>query len=249
MENSKLISLLRTFDDSEFRRFDKFVKSPYCNNSKAIQNLWEQLKKYSPNYAASGLDTEKFFKKVFPKEAYDEKKLRQLRSRLLKLIEEFLAIEQFKKDEFLVQQKLAKDYYEKDLYHWFEEGYRNIIDFINKKSVLNELDYLQLNQLHHELFFNQRSKKSKPNPPDLEACSHQLNHYYELKKLKYLCEWKCRTFFTKEDLPERLVGQRINTENIDQELPLFQLYQRIYTMFDQGYELSLIHISEPTRPY
>ncbi len=233
MHDTKLIILLRTFEEREIKALDKFIQSPYFNNSKTISHLWIYLKKYAPIFDAPQLVKEKIFKKIFPKLSYDDKKLRQLRSRLFKLVEEFLAIEQFKKERFLVQKKLATAYYEKGIYNWFEDNYRELIQDIEKKSIQNEDEYLASIQLHHELFFNQRSTKHTPNPPDLLKCTEQLENFYWLGKLKYACEWNSRRLITREKIPVEMINLKIPKKFTVQKYPLIYLYQKIYQLYKQ----------------
>lgn len=254
MHDKKLIQLLRTFETSEIKALDKFVRSPYFNTNPTIVKLWTHIKKYAPDFSAAPLSEEKTFKKVFPKTAFNEQKLRKLRSILLKIVQDFLATEQFRKDDFLCQKKLATAYYEKELYSWFEDSYRKKIKQLNEKPILNEIDYYQLNQLHHELFFNQRSKKHIPTPPDLVACSIHLAYYNELKKLKYLCEWKNRAFLTKEVIPEKIQVLKIDNNYLRYSNPLFQMYHGIFRMFTEVFEkaqqtfLNVIQLYETHSP-
>lgn len=236
MRETKLILLLRTFENSELKALDKFIQSPYFNSSEVIIKLWKHLKKYAPKFDAPQLDKEKTFKKIYSKEAYNDKKLRQLRSRLFKLIEEFLATQQFKKDDLFKRQKLATAYYEKDFYSSFEEATRDMIAEISTKDILHDGDYLDLIQLHHQLFFNQRSTKHLPSPPDLWQCSEKLAAFYWLRQLKYACEWSCRRFLSIEKRPKNIDISPIPSKFLSPQFPLFNFYFNIYTLFNQSIE-------------
>ena len=235
MRETKLILLLSRFKNTELKAFDKFVQSPYFNTNETIINLWNYIKKYAPKFDASQLNQERIFKKLFPKETFNEKKLRQLRSRLFKLVTEFLTMEQFKADTQLKKKKLATAYYEKDFYDWFEDDSRKLIQVINAKPIQYEGDYLALTQLHQELFFNQRSIKHIPSPPDLLQCSEQLEHFYWLSKLKYACEWVGRVFINKDPIPESAKNIELPKKYLEGSFPLFHLYFNIYQIYRSSF--------------
>jgi len=237
MKETKLISLLRSFEISELKALDKFIQSPYFNSSDIINSLWTQLKKHAPSFDSTQLAQEKIFKKIYPKGTpYDEKKLRQLRSRLLKLVQTFLATQQFQKNDSLVRRHLAEAYSEKDFYNWFEDESRDMIDDIHENEILHDGHYLDLIQLHHQLYFNQQSAKYLPSPPDLWECSEQIDAFYWLSKLKYACEWNLRRFLNIEKRPQNIVLSNIPDKFTSPELPLFHLYYSIYTIFNQPLE-------------
>lgn len=131
---------------------------------------------------------------------------------------------------------MATAYYEKDFYNRFEGDYRKIIAEINAKPIQSEVDYLDLNRLNHQLFFNQRSVKHIPSPPDLWQCSEQLEHFYWLSKLKYACEWHSRSFITKEKSPDFIKLLVLPKKYINTTFPLHLLYYNIYSLFSKSIE-------------
>ena len=236
MKETKLISLLQTFDNSELKALDKFIQSPYFNSSEVISKLWEHIKKHSTSFDSPQLSKEKTFKKIYPKETFNDKRLRQLRSRLFKLVQTFLATQQFQKNELLAKKQLAEAYYEKDFYEWFEDESRDIIKDIHKNEILHDGHYLALIQLHHHLYFNQRSNKYLPSPPDLWECSEQIDAFYWLSKLKYAAEWNLRQFLNIEKRPKNMDLSNIPDKFTSPEQPLFHFYYSIYTLFNQTLE-------------
>ena len=189
MRETKLILLFQHFKREELKAFDKFIDSPYFNTNETRTKLWLLLKKYAPDFDAPQLANEKVFKKLFPKTVYNEKRLRQLRSNLLKLVEEFLAIERFKKDDFRFKKEVADAYLEKGMKDNFEKKSKEL-----QKS-FEPLDFLpapQLHQklsLHHQAYFNELYVKGDNPPTDLAACTELLEQYYIQQKLFYSIEW------------------------------------------------------------
>ncbi len=236
MKETKLIILLQSFEKSELKALDKFIRSPYFNSSDILIKLWEHIKKHSPNFDSPQLNKEKTYKKVFPKKTFNDKNLRQLRSRLFKLVQTFLTTQQFQKNESLSRMQLAEAYYEKDFYDWFEDESRSMIQDIHENEMLHDGHYLNLIQLHHQLYFNQRSPKNLPSPPDLWECSEQIDDFYWLSKLKYAAEWSCRKFLNIEKRPKNIDVSNIPNKYTSPEYPLFYFYYAIYILFNQTLE-------------
>ena len=205
MKKIKLFQLLGTFTDVELRALDKFLQSPYFNTSETIIQYWKCLRRYEPNYYSSKLTDEKVFKKLFPEEEYEEKKLRQLRSRLLKLVEDFLAIEQFKKEKFAYKKRIADAYLEKEIKEEAEKGYRKLIKGLGSEAYMTPLDWHRKMQLSHQLYFNHLHVKDATYPKDLLACTEALGSYYEQQRLFYTAEWIALKQMYQHSLPEMVV--------------------------------------------
>ena len=201
MRESKLIVLLQTFDNTQLKAFDKFIHSPYFNTSQACIRLWQQVYKYAPRFESNLLDKEKIYKKVYHKEIFNDKKLRQLRSRLLKLVEEFMAIENFKEDEFSFKKEIANAYLDKGMKDHFEGKYRELQQsFIGRKN-LSSKELEQKLSLHHRLYFNELHVKDAKYSLDLEKATHQLEEYYHYQKLLYTIEWLSTNTIFKHKIP------------------------------------------------
>jgi len=233
MKKNKLISLLRSFEKSELNAFDKFIQSPYFNSSEINIALWGHIRKYLKNIDSPQLSNEKTFKKVFPQEAYDDKRLRQSRSRLFKLVEVFLATQQFQSNEFLKKKKLKEAYYAREMYGQFESIGKALDKIIQKKSIKNDFDFHELVQLNHSFYFNQRSDKQVASRPHLEQSSKDLEKYYCLKKLKYACEWYSRQIRNSESIPPEISTFKLPKNHLKSGNPLFILYQNILSIFQQ----------------
>lgn len=90
MENSSLIKLLKTFSKSEWKEFISFVNSSFFNKEKVLIKFAECLLK-NPN--GFNLSKEKIFDFLYPGMDYNDNLFRNIQSDLLKLAEEYLAIQ------------------------------------------------------------------------------------------------------------------------------------------------------------
>lgn len=101
MQNIKLIKLLRTFSDTEIRKFREFVNSPYFNKNKHVVSLAENILKYHPGFENKNLNEENIYKSVFKNESYDYYKLKNIISDLLSLGMMFLKYQPVYFTEFI----------------------------------------------------------------------------------------------------------------------------------------------------
>jgi hypothetical protein len=101
MQNTKLIKLLRTFSETEIRKFREFVNSPYFNKNKHVVSLAENILKYHPGFENKKLNEENIFKSVYKNESYDYYKLKNIISDLLSLAMMFLRYQPVYFTEFI----------------------------------------------------------------------------------------------------------------------------------------------------
>lgn len=113
MNNSKAIQILSTFSNEEMRAFSRFIESPYFSAGKDTKKLFLYIKKYHPGFEDAALERGKVFKKLFPGEEYNEKKVKNLLSDLIRLAEQFLSHNYLKNNDAEAARFLAEQYKEK----------------------------------------------------------------------------------------------------------------------------------------
>src|SRR5688572_11768167 len=99
LEDSKLVTLLKTLNKQEFERLEKYVKSPFFNSSEQLVTLFDLLKGDYPDFALISKD--KIFRVFYPKEEFKDKKIRDMLSRLLEIAQGFLSQIEFEKRSHL----------------------------------------------------------------------------------------------------------------------------------------------------
>jgi len=113
----KLILILKSLEPDEFSKFKKYVNSPYFNNSTQINKLFDYLEKKYPAFL--NVEKEQIFGVIYPGEAYKDKKVRDLLSRLNELVEDFLGQLEFDKRELLGKTFTLRQLKSKDLQKHF----------------------------------------------------------------------------------------------------------------------------------
>lgn len=92
MKETKLSEILQKLTKIEFRNLEEFLLSPFFNKNQNILKLYYILKDNFHLLSSGMLGQEDIFKKIFPKEKFDDVKSRKLLSNFTKLVEQYLVI-------------------------------------------------------------------------------------------------------------------------------------------------------------
>jgi len=101
MQNSKLLTILRSLSRDDFREFGNFVSSDYFNRSKKLSAMYKYFKPLYPEFKA--VDKKILFAAMYPDEKFNERKLANQLSRFVGLALDFLAVHEFLTESFNVQ--------------------------------------------------------------------------------------------------------------------------------------------------
>ena len=97
MQNTRLFTLLGTLDGSEWRRFDRWVHSPWVHQHEDTIRFWTLI----AERGVEEMSAEEAFERLYPGEAYDDGQMRTLRKYLLRLLLDFLAQESVEQDHWM----------------------------------------------------------------------------------------------------------------------------------------------------
>lgn len=237
MQATKLLALLKSLEKSEFRRFYKFVQSPYFNANQYVVGLYEYLRPYYPEFTSAKLEKEKVFAHLFPGETYMDTKMRNLISDLKQVVEEYLVVLELKMDKFRKRKILKDAYNRKNLYDFFLKATEELMTELEKNS-MRDMDYfLDMLYLNYYLFFNPNTAKFTLANESLRAVIENLDRYYMLGKLRFNLEVSTRKKFLAEKIDGLLMEEvkaLIQEDQADSfgQLPL--LYQRVGQLQEEG---------------
>lgn len=187
MQNSKLILLLKSLDGGELSRLEDFLSSEYFNQDPDISRLFAVLRSHHPDFPSGKLTKKRVFQLLFPGQAYTDKQLRYLMSRLNKLAEEFLAIRNLEGRPYQYQLSLLEELSRRGL----EKSYRQIDrllarDLKDRKGdggayFLAQFQWAQIKEQHFE------RKRIRQFDESIQTASAQLDRYYFLNRLRHSC--------------------------------------------------------------
>lgn len=110
MYNSKLIEAIKLIPIKKTKKLVEFVNTPYFNKDKKVVDLVKYIIKFAPDYMHTKLSKTTCYSKIFPKEKFDDLKIRRLMSKSFKLVEEFIVVEEVDKSPMVKRQVLTKFY-------------------------------------------------------------------------------------------------------------------------------------------
>lgn len=110
MQKSVLVEIISVLDKKELRRLHKWLLSPAHNQREDVVQLFEYLSKHITDENDKALEKERVWKHLFPKEPFDDARIRQSMYFLLQNVEEFLVFTELQKDAAKTQSILLKVY-------------------------------------------------------------------------------------------------------------------------------------------
>gem|GEM_PF-1490469 len=187
MKSSKLVSILKTFDVTNWKAFNRFVQSIYHNRRPKVNELLVLLKKAAPQWKDKNLKKQVMYSKLFPGELYNEDRITELMKVMIKLIEQYWLINE-KTEPTEKYRKLALAYH--------NQGFPNYRDILMDKALKSlQQEQMDAETYHSHLFRHQlalyhlvEAEGKRNQEPNLQSLHDQFDAYYICTKLKYYCK-------------------------------------------------------------
>lgn len=135
MVSQNLILLLKNFSRIELKSLRCFLNSPYHNKNKKVIKLFLEIEEFYPEFNNDKLTNEYLSSKINPLKDYNDSTISDLISDLLKLTQEFLAVEEFNKDHFGKGSLLLMALINKNHNQLFEKNMEIVSDQIEKRGI------------------------------------------------------------------------------------------------------------------
>ena len=186
MRESKIIELLKGMDITEFKKLGDFVKSPFHNKSENLVLLYDYLSKYSKDFNDVFIDYSKISAFAFPREKFNETKVRTLISKFVRLIESFFIYLEFDKNIGYQKVLLLNTFNMRNMPKSFKFTLNEALNFQSKQFSRDE-DYYY-NQMYIELesfnYFLERTPRI--NQEDFGKINDNINLFFIITKLNLL---------------------------------------------------------------
>lgn len=115
MKEARLTEIIKTFSEEELKSFRKFLDSPFNKSKRNTELLYNYLIQFRPEYDSPKLEYEIIYKKLFPGENYDEKKLTNHITDLTRSAKDFMIHKRLDEDEVESLLFLCSEYYDRKL--------------------------------------------------------------------------------------------------------------------------------------
>jgi hypothetical protein len=188
MQQSKLILLLKSLSKKELKEFQAFTASEFFNKNETLIVFLKNISEYQGHFDSPKLERETFFKKHYPSEVFEDQKFRYMQSDLTKLLEEFLAYNQYTKNEFGRKYFLLESLNQRNQDKYFLQELESI-QAINDKSPYRDAEYYFNQHKISELSYQYTSeKRNRAFDTSLQEVIDNLEITYLAKGFRYYCE-------------------------------------------------------------
>ncbi|MFK7970758.1 MAG: hypothetical protein AB8F95_10340 [Bacteroidia bacterium] len=138
MPSQKLILILKTLDNQDWREFDRYVRSPFFNRNERLVKLVDLLRKHAPDFKESVLTKEKLFEAMYGKRTeFKEQQVYDHIAFLMRLLEGYLSYRQFQEDEAMESRYLLNAFVFRNLPEHFERAFKKQKRSQEKKTYRN----------------------------------------------------------------------------------------------------------------
>ncbi|MFM2306120.1 MAG: hypothetical protein RLZZ367_789 [Bacteroidota bacterium] len=208
---SKLTSVLKQLSETEMERLETFLQSPYFDVPTGALPLFQYLSKLHPVYDEKKTAAEYIQKKA--PALGNQKRQANYGSDLLKAIEHFLAVEDFKATTDSVDRHRLQAYKKHHMFEAFNKEHEQLLKKIDEDSEQNYDTFYQRHILTELALNGFDTKLNRTIRNDVFPVTKTLDEFYALKKLRYHCELLNR---------HQVLGTPYNAENINYILSVLE---------------------------
>ena len=190
MLKSPVIKILKTFSKQDMKEFGLFVQSPFFNTNQSVIKLFEQIKKFHPEFEEKIPGKELLFEKTFGKIKYDDSFMRVTVFRLLELAKEFLIHRNLKRNHLLKETILLDEFNFCELYDIMLKSISELEKKTDKLKVKDDEIYF----VKYRMEYYKNEVKAKDTKmitykdtlnEDLMLEQKNLNIYFFINSLKF----------------------------------------------------------------
>ena len=225
MTHSLLFSTLSALSPAERREFALFVQSPFFNKKESLVQLCLHLNTCVEKMQAP--EPETAYKTVFPKQAYEDTRLRQANSALLVLLRKFLVYREKMETADDEAIHLAAAFRKKGLLKQFNIALREARRKLEVTSWRNADFFSKTHDLEWELY-QLASSDRRMGALNLQETSDALDAAFVLRKLRLGCLALSHQAVYKADYQLDMLDAALIFADRHPETPALSLYAHCY---------------------
>lgn len=186
VKDNKLTNIVTSFTPAEYRDFISFTRNDIVTTPIPVKKLIELIE-LSPFEAEKQLsDKKKIFSHCFPREKYDDKKVRYLLTDITKCAEKFLAFNVLMKKEEVWKNMAAEELSKRGCKKAYESIYASFKK--NNPQIQDSDYYYNKYAIEFTHLVNEVAKKERDEESNIEQVIDNLDKFYISQKLKLSCE-------------------------------------------------------------
>lgn len=199
MNNSKLLNVLRKLSTRVQHRFYEYVCTPFFNKHQPTILLLEFLMQHAPDFDLDKIKKEVVFRCIYPQKKFSEIQLNYVVSKLLNLLSEFLAYQEYETQVFQKKCNALKAAHQLGISKQTASHSRQHL-LLQKQHPFQTVEiyyekyryHTMLNQIHLD-------KKQRLYDKHLQEQNDQLDYFYIAQKLKIACDMLSRNIVIQAD--------------------------------------------------
>ena len=201
MKTTKLYQILSQFQVYDLNRLSKFIHSPYFNPSERLCTFYDEIHTdlKSNDTVPSALNKKRLWSLLVSNEPYNDRRFRKYTSDLLSLVEDFLALEEYKSNpihqaDFLlqaIQQRKIDVLYSKSI-----KGARRLT---KRQPDRSSNYYFYKYQIEKRFYEISQADIRRTERSNIDALIQNLDYFYLAEKLRYYCTLLSRRKIQKHE--------------------------------------------------
>lgn len=181
----KLVKVLKHFNTVELNRLEKFITSPYFNVNDSLIILFNLITEGLKNSTLNDLTKESLFYRMFSGEEFSGTRFRKGCSDLLKLIEEFLAVEEYRRNPLHQATYLMQSIAGRKLDPLYNSVLKSTRILSSRQHEVAASYYYHQYEIEKNYYTMLGSEIKRDSGFNLEQIAENLDYFYMAEKLRY----------------------------------------------------------------
>ena len=229
MRKTKLLQVLKTLSPTEFKRFDKFVQSPFYNTNPSVIKLYKVLKSAHPNFDTPRLEKEKVFKKIFQNKTFNYHHFANILSEMTRLVEEYILQLELESRPFQKRKIRMEAFGKRNNYTFFEKETRALIQELKEQSYRDVSYFKEMMDLKRGFISHQSTPMYAVEEDFLRDTMNLLDKYFALSKLQLAVAMKTKAKVVSTDYDIQMLDAALqySAAAINEKESLAAMYAQI----------------------
>src|SRR5690606_3264133 len=197
MQKTKIIDILRYFSTRELAVFRDFVYSPFFNKNQKVQQLFDLILQYAPDFQHPALEKRNVFVQIFGKKTFNDLQINNIISDLLQLAYGFLAQHSMAGHPQLEKSHLLEELLNRDIYHHIDRTAKRYRQLQEQTTFRNHQYFYDEYTFYEKLDRNFLAQPKRRFDENLQLENDNLDRYYFSNKLRIACDMASRNIVIK----------------------------------------------------
>ncbi|MDX1477740.1 MAG: hypothetical protein R3301_08515 [Saprospiraceae bacterium] len=239
IQDTKLFSVLASFNAYEFNRLRRFIGSPYFNRNEQVIALFDAIEPVLRQEHDGPVARDAIWSQIWPDDPYNDLKFRKLCSSLLKQVERFLAQEAFEENTLHRADYLLQAINQKKLEPLYNSSIRTAQRLSDQYYFRPASYYYHQYAYEREIYSLSDLQIERSKVSNVEQIAQHLDTFYLAEKLRYYCDVISRSQIIAHEydlLFMQEIIDHVRNGDYDDVVPI-NLYYQIYLTHDEPDQL------------